>query len=197
MTRIAFDMSSVIWTCLSAGKDVEAKRVEHNGRIMPVNTAAYGYENAVNHIVATLKNCGLVPRNMIMVFEGIDSKAPRLAIANTYKARRGNRPLEAYAEFQILGDMLKDVFGKLGACAVTQDKAEGDDTLGYLALNSEEDLFISTNDGDMTVLNGTNKYGAKITVHAVCHGVQGTCGGFLRLYHRHQGLWRGGMESIF
>jgi DNA polymerase I-like protein with 3'-5' exonuclease and polymerase domains/5'-3' exonuclease len=171
MTRIAFDMSSVIWTCLSAGKDVEAKRVEHNGRIMPVNTAAYGYENAVNHIVATLKNCGLVPRNMIMVFEGIDSKAPRLAIANTYKARRGNRPLEAYAEFQILGDMLKDVFGKLGACAVTQDKAEGDDTLGYLALNSEEDLFISTNDGDMTVLNGTNKYGAKITV--LVNGVLG------------------------
>ena len=164
MTRIAFDMSSVLWTCLSAGKDVEAVKVEHNGRLMPVNSAAYGYENAVNHIVATLRNTGLVPRNMIMVFEGIDSKAPRLAIANTYKAKRGNRPLEAYAQFQILGDRLKEVFGSLGACTVTQDRAEGDDTLAYLAKNSEEDLIISTNDGDMTVLNGTNKYGAKITV---------------------------------
>ena len=164
MTRIAFDMSSLIWTCLLAGKDVEAKKVEHNGRLIPVNTAAYGYENSVNSVVSTLKNCGLVPRNMIMVFEGIDSKAPRLAIANTYKAKRGNRPMEAYAEFQKLSDKLKEVFGSLGACCVTQDRAEGDDTLAYLAINSEEDLYISTNDGDMTVLNGVNKYGAKITV---------------------------------
>jgi len=164
MARIAFDMSSLIWTCLLAGKDVEASKVEHNGRLIPVNTAAYGYENAVNSVVSTLKNCGLVPRNMIMVFEGIDSKSRRLAIANTYKAKRGNRPLEAYAEFSKLSDKLKEVFGNLGACCVTQDKAEGDDTLAYLAINSEEDLYISTNDGDMTVLNGVNKYGANITV---------------------------------
>lgn len=164
MARIAFDCSSLIWTCLLAGKDVEAVKVEHNGRLIPVNSAAYGYENAVNSIVSTLKNCNLVPRNMLMVFEGIDSKAPRLAISNTYKAKRGSRPMESYAEFQKLADKLKEVFGNLGACCVTQDRAEGDDTLAYLAINSEEDLYISTNDGDMTVLNGTNRYGAKITV---------------------------------
>mgnify|MGYP001600784380 CR=1 FL=1 len=169
--RLAVDMSSVLWTCLLAGKDVEGVKVEHNGRLKLINTAAYGYENAVNSIVSTLKNCGLVPRNLIMVFEGVDSKAPRLAISNTYKAKRGDKAMEAYAQFQILADMLKAVFGKLGACCVTQDKAEGDDTLAYLAINSEEDLYISTNDGDMTVLNGVNKYGAKITV--LVNGIAG------------------------
>ncbi len=162
--RLAIDMSSLLWTCLSVGTDVEGKKIEHNGRLVQVNKAAYGYENSVNSVIATMRNCGVTPKDVIMVFEGIDSKAPRLAIANTYKAKRGNRPPEAYAEFQELKERLQDVFGKLGALSLTQDNAEGDDTLGWLAVNSEEDLVISTNDGDMTVLNGTNSYGATITV---------------------------------
>jgi DNA polymerase I-like protein with 3'-5' exonuclease and polymerase domains/5'-3' exonuclease len=169
--RIAFDMSSVIWTCLSVGIDVEGSKIPHNGRLIQVNTAAYGYENAVNHVVATLRNCNLQPKDMIMVFEGMESKAPRLAISSTYKAKRGNRAVDAYIEFQALRDRLQQVFGSLGACSVTQDSVEGDDILGYLAVNSEEDLFISTNDGDMTVLNGTNAYGAEITV--LINGVKG------------------------
>lgn len=169
--RIAFDMSSVLWTCLSAGTDSEGSKVHHNGRLMQVNTAAYGYENAVNHVVSTLRNCNLQPKDMIMVFEGIDSKAPRLAITNTYKAKRGNKPTEAYLEFETLKNRLQELFGSFGACSLTQDNAEGDDTLGYLAYNMEEDLFISTNDGDLTVLNGTNQYGAEITV--LVNGIKG------------------------
>lgn len=169
--RLAFDMSSVLWTCLSVGVDKEGSKIEHNGRLIQVNTAAYGYEAAVNHMVFTMKNCGLAPKDTIMVFEGMDSKAPRLAITNTYKSKRGNRPSEAYMQFQLLKEKLQDTFGKLGALSLTQDNAEGDDTLGWLAVNSEEDLIISTNDGDMTVLNGTNGYGAKITV--IVNGVVG------------------------
>lgn len=164
MTRIAFDMSSVMWTCLSVGVDAEGSKIAHAGRLIQVNTAAYGYENAVNHIVSTLRNCNLQPMNMIMVFEGMDSKAPRLAISPTYKAKRGSRPMEAYAEFQALHERLQEVFGGFGAISVTQDNVEGDDILGYLADNSEEDLIISTNDGDLTKLNGRNAHGAEVTV---------------------------------
>lgn len=169
--RIAFDMSSLIWTGLLVGTDPEGHKVEHNGRRIHINTAAWGYENCTNSVVATLRNCNLQPKDMIMVFEGMGSKAPRLAMSSTYKAKRGNRAVDAYVEFQALRDRLQQVFGSLGACAITQDNVEGDDILGYLAVNSEEDLFISTNDGDMTVLNGTNSYGAEITV--LVNGIKG------------------------
>lgn len=162
--RIAFDMSSVMWTCLSVGADTEGEKIVHNGRKFQVNTSAYGYEMSVNHIVGMLKMFGVAPKNMIMVFEGMNSKSPRLAISPKYKATRSERPPEMYMAFQELKDRLQQVFGSLGALSLTQDEAEGDDTLGWLAYHTEEDLVIVSGDEDMTVLNGVNSHGATITV---------------------------------
>lgn len=170
--RIAFDMSSVMWTCLSVGADVEGNKIAHNGRMFQVNTSGYGYEMSVNHIVGMLKMFNVAPKDMIMVFEGMNSKSPRLAISPKYKATRSERPPEMYMAFQELKDRLQQVFGGLGALSLTQDEAEGDDTLAWLAVNTEEDLVVVSGDGDITVLNGTNTYGATITV---CRGgVTGT-----------------------
>lgn len=162
--RLAFDMSSVLQTALKAGIDPEGSQVEHNGKMVQINTAAYGYENAINLMVKALEDTGCVPSDCILVFEGKDSKRRRVMIDPTYKANRGKGPPEEYIQFNSLKDMMKDTWRKLGAICVSQDGVEGDDVLGWLAKHVEEDLTIVTNDGDMSVLNGVNEHGANILV---------------------------------
>lgn len=162
--RYAFDMSSVIWSCLLVGEDKEGTKVIHNDKPFTVNTAMYGYEFAINHIISSLRNAKATPKDMIMVFEGYNSKANRLTINKDYKSKRGDRPLEAYAEFNTLKGLLQSAFSKLGALSLTQEQAEADDSLAWLAENSEDDLVISTNDNDLSVLNGVNSHGATVTV---------------------------------
>ena len=163
--RIFFDMASVIWTGLRAGKDVEGIEVVHNGKTMLVNSAGYGYENCVNHIVSALKRWNLTPKDMVMVFEGKDSKKRRCMILTEYKAKRDdNKCPEMYVQYNLLKEQLMQVFRDLGAIAVTQNFVEGDDVLAWLAQNTEEDCVVSTNDNDLITLNGVNAYGAKCMV---------------------------------
>ena len=154
--RIAFDMSSVIWTCLQAGTDPEALMVEHGNKTVRVNTRAYGYENVITKITACLQKFDCAPKDCILVFEGMMSKKLRLQIDPTYKANRGERPDEAYIQFQELRDQLEGLWRSLGALSVVQNYVEGDDVLGYLAAHTEEDLVVVTGDGDLAVLNGVN-----------------------------------------
>lgn len=159
--RLLIDCSSIIWTCLMAGKDVDGVQVSHNGRNFQVNTAMYGYENAINSITKAMSDTQTVPANLILVFEGRDSKKRRCMLEPQYKANRdGNRPPEAYIEFHKCRDMLRQTFRDLGAIAVQQDFVEGDDVLAWLALNSADDVTVMTNDGDLTVLNGVNARGS-------------------------------------
>lgn len=170
--KLAVDMSSLLWTCLSVGEDAEGQKIEFNGRRIQVNTAAYGYEFCVNSLLSSMAIARCQPKDIIMVFEGINSKSSRLAINAEYKVTRSERPPELYSEFSDLQDMLRATFGKLGALALTQENCEGDDTLGWLAENSEEDITIMSNDGDLCVLYGTNKYGAQ--VHTLIGGAVNT-----------------------
>jgi 5'-3' exonuclease len=160
--RIAFDMSSVLWTSLQAGKDVEGIEVEFEDRKVYVNSTAYGYENAINLMVAAIKQFNLNPINAIMVFEGKNSKSRRAMIYPYYKGNRDTRPPEAYEEFNKLKEMVKTAFRNVGAIAVHQDFVEGDDVLAWLAKNTEEDLVIVSNDNDLVVLHGPNEYGAEV-----------------------------------
>ena len=163
--RIGIDMSSVIWTCLLVGTDKEGFKVEFEGEKVQVNSAAYGYENAVNSIMASMKLCGGQPKDLVLVVEGLNSKSRRLACDPGYKSKRGKRPPEAYAEFGKVKDMLTTVFGKVGALVVEQEEAEADDVLAFLAENSEEDFFIVSRDNDLfTAFRARNKYGASIHV---------------------------------
>ena len=180
--KLAVDVSSILWTALRAGKDSEGQDVLHNGKKVHVNSAAYGYENAVNSVISCLTESSLTPIDMILVVEGVSSKSPRLAINPTYKGQRDDKPAEEYIEFQKLREMFVSAFRSVGAIAVSQDYAEGDDVLGFLAKDIEEDLLIQTNDGDMAVLNGVNAYGANIMVRI--NGVLGVnkCGDFPHKY---------------
>ena len=162
--RLALDLSSIVWTGLRVGKDPEGRLVSHNGKSVLVNTAAYGYENVINSIVSCLNEWSIEPKDLLIVKEGMSSKAPRLAISRSYKANRDDKPTESYVEFQELRDKVTSLFKSLGSIVLTQDSAEGDDVLGWLAANAESDLVIQTNDGDMTVLSGKNSYGANVIV---------------------------------
>jgi 5'-3' exonuclease len=166
--RVAFDGSSVLWTGLLVGQDVEGQVVEHNGRKINVNSAAYGYENVVNSVNSALRESNGVPSDMIWVIEGRDSKKRRVMIEPTYKANRegekDSRPPEAYVEFNKLKEQITGTYRNLGAIGLTQPFVEGDDVLAYLAKHTEEDLVIVTGDNDLIVLNGVNEYGATVSV---------------------------------
>ena len=162
--KIAIDMNSVLWTALLAGVDPEHIEVfdpEQNKNIK-VNTAAYGYENAVNSINHSLGLLGGTPIDMLMVFEGMNSKARRLFIDRDYKSKRGKRVPEQLFQFQELKQKIAEAYGKLGACIVRQDNVEADDVLAALASNFEHDLAIVSNDSDLAALHGKNAHGANI-----------------------------------
>lgn len=169
--KLAIDMASILKTCLAAGKDEEGREVEFEGSTSFINSAMFAYESTVNSIKAALVEFDLTPINLIMVSEGMHSKSRRKAIDPMYKANRAARPPEYYEEYQKLQELIRSQFLSLGAVEVTQSHVEGDDILAYLAKHSEEDLIVMSNDGDMTVLNGTNAYGAKTQVRI--NGVTG------------------------
>ena len=166
--RMIGDMSSILWTCLLAGKADDATPVEHNGRTVYVNSYMHGYEATVNRIEAALREYKLAPIDFVMVFEGRDSKQRRVMIDNTYKANRegdkDSRPPEAYVEFNKLKELIRNTYHDLGAISVSQPFVEGDDVIAYLTDNAEEDTLVLTGDNDLAVLNRVNKYGAKTLV---------------------------------
>lgn len=158
MKRLLIDLSSVSWKSLLAGADKEfGKVVEFEGKEVKVNSAHYGYENAMNHITATMNNLGIVPINTIIVREGMNSKEHRKFLAAgqfEYKGTRSTRPPEAYEEFNKLNDMLCDALCGVGASVATQNGIEADDVIAYLAKNLQGERYILTSDGDLYALVG-------------------------------------------
>jgi DNA polymerase I-like protein with 3'-5' exonuclease and polymerase domains len=162
--KIAYDMSAWLWNSLLTGRDTEnGFKVIHKEKEHWINSRHHGYDICLKRMVDLLDQYKLTPIDMIMVFEGDNSKHKRLLIDKNYKQGR-EHPDAAYKEFLALRDEIKKTFLELGAQAMTQDFAEGDDTLAWLAENMEEDLLIATFDNDIAALNGANGYGARVTV---------------------------------
>lgn len=169
MKRALIDLSSVIWTSLLAGEDAEFARwyvkqpddtlrqvSRHEGRATKgavcVNSGAYGYENAVNHLLAVMDDIGVQPHQMILVAEGRNSKAERQYLLPTYKAGRDHIEPQ-YEEFQKCREMLVSAFLALGANLVWQDGGvEADDVLGYLAQHLDGEKIIVSADKDLAQL---------------------------------------------
>lgn len=162
--KVGFDMASFIWRGLLAGKDAEnGRRVLHDDKEVWINSGNYGYNNVVNMMLEVMDTYKVTPIDCVLVFEGISSKSKRLLISSDYKAGRESRAPQAYESFEECKQMLLKAFLDMGATAVTQDYAEGDDTLAYLAEHSEVRFIVATYDGDMTKLNTKrNAYGAEV-----------------------------------
>lgn len=155
MKRLLIDGASVAWTALYAGKDEEfGKSVLVNGKKVYVNSAGYGYNNAMNMIAAAWERFGIAPINTIFVREGQNSRDFRCKTFDGYKGGKQTltHPKEAYEQFNALTEALIDGLLSIGAMSVKQDGIEGDDVLAHLSQNLDGEKYILTGDGDMTVL---------------------------------------------
>ena len=159
--RVAFDVSSFIWTNLLQGTDPRAVAVEHEGKVITINTADYGYDKVLRAMREVLDACKTTPIHCLLVTEGLQSKSRRVLVYPGYKAGGEKHPL-MYEQFQLVQAKLCETWRDHGAIVLRQDYAEGDDTLAYLAENIESDLVIASNDGDLAKLVGRNRYGAQI-----------------------------------
>lgn len=152
--RLIVDVSSIAWTCLYAGKDEEfAQKIEHNGKIITVNSWQHGYENAINALLAAWTKNHIQPKDTILVTEAGDSKGLRKQWLSTYKGDRDkDRPAEYYTQFNTLTEKIVTELRALGAAAVCRPGAEADDVIAYLVQKLQGKKIIQTNDGDLAVL---------------------------------------------
>lgn len=155
LKRGVIDLSSVIWTCLLASEDKEhGRKVIIDGKNYRVNSASFGYENAVNHLTRVMDDLNLVPIDLIFVMEGKNSKAERQNIYPAYKAGRDKCP-EQYEQFNLCKQQVMNVFLKLGSQVAFQDGGvEADDVIGYLAKNLKGERWIVSGDKDLAVMVG-------------------------------------------
>lgn len=162
MKRALIDLSSVVWTCLLAGKDKEqgCTVTSEEGKEVFVNSGDYGYANAINHLTTVMKELSLQPHQMIFVREGANSKSGRQALLSTYKQGRDRIP-EQYAAFNAARTELVDAFLSLGAQEVWQDGVEADDVIGYLAQKLKGETWIVSNDKDLAQCIGGNVHLAR------------------------------------
>ena len=152
MRRLIVDMSSVTWRGLLAGTDTEfGYTVEHEGKKVKVNSAAFGYENVMNAILSPMKKLGIVPSNVILVIEGESSKSYRRNMLPTYK-EGDSRPPEAYTEFNKTIQLVKGAFLAVGAKACSQPYIESDDVIAHLAKTLAGERVILSEDGDLSIL---------------------------------------------
>ncbi len=158
LKRGLVDTSSVLWTSLMAGKDKEFGREvpnEAGDKMVWVNSAEHCISNALNHLIFVMDQLKLVPRQMIFVVEGQNSKSERQGIHPGYKAGRDKVPAQ-YEEFNKAKAQLLELFRNLGALIVSQDGVEADDVLGYLAQKLKGEVWIISYDKDLAQCVGGN-----------------------------------------
>lgn len=156
MTRGLVDLNSLCWTSLMNGNDKEHGRTvtSAEGKEVRVNSALYGYENALAYLLETMDRLKLVPHQMILIPDGINSKQIRQNMHPLYKAGRDKVP-EAYEEFNKLKGMLTQQLLDVGAQMCWLDGGlEADDVIGYVAQNLEGIRWIISGDKDLAQLVG-------------------------------------------
>ena len=157
--RIFMDLSSVMWRCLSVGKDAENGMVViKDGKEVQVNSKWYGYDNAMNSTCMVLENLRMTPSNLLIVRESGPTKERRRQIYPGYKFRKSERPDELVENFNAANDMLVAALGSVGAQVVTQYGVEADDVIAYLCGKFNGEKVIFSEDGDLSQLINDETY---------------------------------------
>lgn len=157
MNRILLDLSSLCWTSLYAGVDKEhGVKVHHEGKEILVNSAQYGYENAMNIVAAAMRHTGVVPSGIVIVEETGSSTSYRRGLYEGYKTKATTRPELAYTQFTELKRMIKESLRDVGAIHVVQPNIEADDIIAYLVEHLQGEITILSNDGDLAALLAPN-----------------------------------------
>lgn len=174
MKRAIIDFSSVLWTQLLGGEDKEFGRkyrawgdvmlplnseecrakmaTDGEGKKVTVNSAQYGYDASVQHILEVIEELKIQPRDTILVLEGMNAKAERQAFHPGYKAGRDKLP-EQYEEFNKAKQMLVDNLTAIGMNVFWQDGGvEADDVIAYLAKHLDGEKYVISGDKDLAAL---------------------------------------------
>ena len=154
MRRLIVDLRSVLWTGIMAGKDIDqGYKVEFDGKELHINSADYGYDKALDHLLLVLDDLNIQPRDIILVDEGKNAKLMRTQMFAGYKAGRERAP-EQQEEFNKAKEMLVSALLNVGAQMCWQENMEADDVIAYLAQNLKGERWIATNDGDLAACIG-------------------------------------------
>ena len=156
--RLIVDLSSLCWTALYQGTDhefgyeVEQVREDGSTKMVKVNSAAHGLENAIDFLSLAWERTGIQPKDTILVMESGNTKGLRQRLLPEYKVSRGTSPEELYKEFNSLKMQIIDAVKSVGGRSVTRANMEGDDVIAYLVKELEGEKVIMSQDGDLSVL---------------------------------------------
>ena len=158
MARILIDGNSLLNAALLGGIDKDEGRVivDDEGKKTQVNSAQYGVDKFFERIAEICTEFDAAPRDMVVTWDGANSKARRMASLPTYKQGRSKAP-EVSEQLNIARDTCTKSMLALGAHVVQQPGFEADDVLGYLCktMRGERNVVV-TSDGDLTVLHDEN-----------------------------------------
>lgn len=146
-------MSSLVWTNLMVGVDGEnGRKVEHNGKMLQINSAQWGVDCSINALSACMEALDLVPSDIIFVVESGNSKSLRQQMYKAYKQDREERHPALKENFNLAKEELLATYCGLGATWVTQPHVEGDDVIAYLTHKLKGTRIVYSSDGDLAQL---------------------------------------------
>lgn len=155
--RLLIDGNAYLNPALLRGVDHDAGRVvDFEGKSVQVNGAQYGIDGFWGKVSKDLEHFSLAPRDCVLVWDGVGSKALRRTFLPTYKEGRDKCP-EVSEQLNIARDYVTQMAYHLGVHVVSQAGYEADDVLGYLCqhLRTQRNV-VCTVDGDLNVLVDDN-----------------------------------------
>ena len=152
--RLILDGNSILNAALLGGIDIEDGRkiTGEDGKTTQVNSAQYGVDKFFDQINTLCQEFNVAPRQMILVWDGKNSKLRRRAFLETYKVGRDKAP-EVSEQINIARDLCTRTMLDLGAHVAQQQGYEADDVIGYLCKVLPGRKTVVTSDGDLTVLH--------------------------------------------
>lgn len=156
--RLIVDGNSLLNAALLRGVDHDQGKVVtgENGKPVQVNSAQYGVDGFFEKVLDAVVETGLVPRNIICVWDGKNAKNRRRAYLPQYKEGRDKHPAVS-EQLNIARETCTRLLKDMGATVMWQDGMEADDVIGYLCKTMlDERNIVRTEDGDMSVLVDDN-----------------------------------------
>lgn len=156
--RIIIDGNSYLNASLLGGKDPDNGRTVHDeaGKAHHVNGHQWGVDKFFDRIQEVCEKFSVAPIDMVLVWDGRNSKSRRQALLPQYKAGRDKLP-EVSEELNIAREKVERMMLGLGACVMSQGGLEADDVIGYLVRElRDQPNVVCTDDGDLNVLVDSN-----------------------------------------
>lgn len=156
--RLIVDANSYLNASLLRGVDHDGGKsvLDEGGKPVQVNSAQYGFDGFFDKLLATLKEFGLAPIDVVAVWDGANAKVRRRVYLPNYKGGRDKHPAVSQELNQAREMVTQSLLG-MGAAVVQQDGMEADDVIGYLTkCTRDRRNVVATDDGDLNVLVDDN-----------------------------------------